>query len=478
MSDNRRPPYAEFKAKYLGEPYERSRVRSDYARSKAQLEDSYNASDRNEAMREEPRQTLFDEDDDYREDYDEKPSLRSRFLGGLRRAKNDQEDNYYEDEGQYAEDGTDEYNDYYDDYYGGDDGYDDRYGRERKGRWWIAPLIVLAVIIVFGIVAFSLYSSYQGALEPIDPKSTEEMEFKVASGATTDDIATALEEEGLTRKAFYFKIHSKLVGNDGRYREGIYALTKAMSMDKIMQTLIDGTKNTNVVKFTIPEGLTTKQTVAALVKKGLGTEEEFWNEIKNGKFDYKFLADAPKGENRLEGFLYPQTYEVFKQATPHDVIEVMLDQFDKEFTEEDYAKAKEVNLTVYEAVIVGSMIERETAVEDEKPLVARVIYNRLKINMRLQIDATIQYALPEVKKFLTYDDLKIDSPYNTYTHDGLPPTPICSPQISSIKAALYPADNDYLYYVMKPEMNGSHNFAATESEFNKYKKEYADANGL
>jgi UPF0755 protein len=476
MSDSKRPPYAEFKAEYLGETHTPPRVRPDFAEPNALFADSNNIARRDESMREKRRNTLFDDDDANREDYTKNPKRRSRVLGGSRRARNSRRENYYAGEVPHTKNESDENyesDDYYDEYYNAFD-----YGRERKSRWWIAPCIVLAVIVVIGILGLSLYGSYQGALKPIDPKNTKEMEFKVESGATTDDIAEALEEKGLTRKALYFKIRSKLMGYDGNYREGIYALTKAMSMDNIMQELITGTKNTSLVKFTVREGLTTKQTIDELVKKGLGTKKEFMNEIMNGKFDYKFLADAPKNENRLEGFLYPNTYEVYKEATPHDVLDVMLAQFDKEFTEEYYERAKEVNVTVYEAVTVASMIEKEASLDEEKPMVARVIYNRLNINMRLQIDATIQYALPEPKQFLLYSDLEIDSPYNTYKHDGLPPTPICSPQISYIKAALYPAANDYLFYVLKPALDGSHNFAATDDEFEKYKKEYARAAGI
>ncbi|MDR2610968.1 MAG: endolytic transglycosylase MltG [Clostridiales Family XIII bacterium] len=396
-----------------------------------------------------------------------------------RRKTQKKQDDYYDEaaydayEGDYDDDYY--YDDYYDDEYDGEYG-DDRY-REKRGRWWIAPMVVLIVLFIIGIVGYVMYGSYKTSLTPVDPKSVELVEFTIEKGATTDDIANALEDKGLTRNAMFFKIHSKFAGNDGRYREGIYELSKSMSMDSMMQLLIGGTQNTNIIKFTIPEGLTTKQTIKILAETGLATEEELMNEVKNGVFDYKFLEDTPAGsENRLEGFLYPKTYEVYKQATAHDAIDVMLKQFDKEFTQEFSDQAKKDNCTVYEIVTIASMIERETSVEAEKSVIARVIYNRLKKDMKLQIDATVQYALPEVKKNLTYDDLKVESPYNTYLHKGLPPGPICSPSISSIKGALWPDTNEYLYYVLKPALDGTHNFAKTDSEFEKYKKEYKDAN--
>ena len=135
-------------------------------------------------------------------------------------------------------------------------------------------------------------------------------------------------------------------------------------------------------------------------------------------------------------------------------------------------------MDINEVMTIASLIERETMVDSEKAKVASVIYNRLEIGMKLQIDATVQYAMGESKQFLTYKDLEIESPYNTYQIDGLPPGPICSPGEASIKAALYPEDTDYIYYVLSAAKDGTHKFAKTGAEFQKYKQEYKNAYGI
>jgi UPF0755 protein len=148
---------------------------------------------------------------------------------------------------------------------------------------------------------------------------------------------------------------------------------------------------------------------------------------------------------------------------------MLLNQFKADTSSIDWSKTQALGITPYKAVITASLIEREAAVDDERPLVAAVIFNRLKKDMLLQIDATVQYALPEWKDVLTYDDLKVDSPYNTYLHKGLPPGPICSPGLASLEAALNPANVDYLYYVATG--NGRHFFTSDYNEFLRVKNE-------
>jgi UPF0755 protein len=153
----------------------------------------------------------------------------------------------------------------------------------------------------------------------------------------------------------------------------------------------------------------------------------------------------------------------------------MLAQFDKLFTEEYYGKAEALGLSINEVVTIASLRERETRVPEERALVASVIMNRLNVGMPLQIDATVQFALGENKERLSYADLEVDSPYNTYKIEGLPPGPICSPRIESIEAALNPADTNYIYYVLKPELDGRHNFTNSYDEFLRFKDAYTKA---
>ncbi len=340
--------------------------------------------------------------------------------------------------------------------------------RKKNNKLWI--LIIVAVVIIAVIIAVVAINSAGG---PVDKSNNNKVSVVVEEGATTESIGDALEEKGVIGSTFIFKIKSKMAGNDGKYQPGVYSLSPSQSMTEIMDIIVSG--KSDVARFTIPEGYTTEQTMDVIVKKGLVTEEEFMDEVENGDFDYRFLSDSPSGPTRLEGYLYPDTYEVYKNATAHDIIDRMLSQFNALVTDEDYDRASELGMDMREIVTIASLIERETKVADERAKVASVVYNRLDIGMKLQIDASIQYILDEPKEHLLYSDLAIESPYNTYLNAGLPPGPICSPRIECIEAALHPEDTKYIYYVMKPELDGSHNFSETAAEFEKNKAAYKDA---
>ena len=333
-------------------------------------------------------------------------------------------------------------------------------------------LIIVAVIVVAAIVAV-LGFNMAGA--PVDSNDESKISVVIDEGSSTEDIARILNEKGLISSVGIFKFKSKLGGYDGSYQPGVYSLSVSQPMEDIMAVIASG--KSDIVRFTIPEGYSTEQTVQVLVNAQLVTKKEFMDEIQNGKFDYKFLKDAPDDKTRLEGFMYPDTYEVYRNGTAHDIIDRMLSRFDELFTDEYYDRAKELNMNVRDIVTIASLIEWETKIADEREKVAGVIYNRLEKNMKLQIDAAIQYILDEPKEHLLYSDLEVDSPYNTYRNYGLPPGPICSPRIDCIHAALNPAQNDYIYYVMAPELDGTHNFSVSASEFEKNKAAYKDAIG-
>ena len=346
----------------------------------------------------------------------------------------------------------------------------------RKRKVKIVPIVIIAIIIIALATVGILFAMYNNSLKPVDPSNTSTVMFEVADGSTTGIIAADLEDRGLIRNATFFKMRTKNTGYDGELKPGGFILSKSMSTDEIIQALLEeGANFTDVEHFTIPEGLTLRQTMASLVADGLVTEEDFMNEVVNGEFDYKFMEYLPAGENRLEGFLYPNTYEVFANASAHDIIDTMLAQFDASFTDEHYALAKNINMNILEVVTMASLIERETMVDEERPRVAGVIFNRLKKDMMLQIDATIQFILPEVKESLLYSDLEVDSPYNTYKNFGLPPGPICSPRIESINAVLNPEVHDYIFYVLDPALDGTHRFSASASEFEDNKALYYEA---
>lgn len=329
-------------------------------------------------------------------------------------------------------------------------------------------IIIAAIIVIAAIVAVITITTGGGA---VDPNDETKISVVIEEGSGTESIGETLKEKDLISSVFKFKIKSKLSGNDGNYKPGVYSLSRSQSMSEIIDVIVSG--KSDVARFTIPEGYTTKQTMETLVKAGLTTEEDFMDEVVNGDFDYDFLKDVPSGDARLEGYLYPDTYEVYKNASAHDIIDTMLSNFDGRVYE--IPNGKKSDMSLHEILTVASLIERETKVADERAKVASVIYNRIEKGMKLQIDASIQYILDEPKEHLLYSDLKVESPYNTYLHEGLPPGPICSPRVECVEAALNPANTNYLYYVMAPELDGHHNFSETAAEFEKNKAAYKKA---
>lgn len=337
---------------------------------------------------------------------------------------------------------------------------------KNKRRLLISSVIILGVIIIALSVIFSMYIANES--KPVDPDSKEYILVTIPSGTGTEGIARLLEENHLIGNTGIFKLQSKSKGYDGKFKAGQYSLSPSMSMEDIMKILMVGSDETT--RFTIPEGYDIKRTTAKLSEEGLVNAETFAREIETGQFDYEFLADAPAGPDRLEGFLFPETYDIFTTANEHDIIDKMLYQFNKVFTDEYYARAEELGMSVREVITLASIIEREAQVPEDRPIIASVFYNRLKIDMPLQSCATVQYILGEQKPVLSIKDTQIESPYNTYQNPGLPPGPIASPGADSIKAALYPADTDYLFFLAKGD--GSHAFSVTYDQFLKDKAKY------
>ena len=245
----------------------------------------------------------------------------------------------------------------------------------------------------------------------------------------------------------------------GEMHAGHYALSPAMPPRQIAARMALGETAQGVV--TVPEGYTVRQTARRLAEHHLVDEAQFLALAQTQGRTFHVGKWAPP-DNNLEGYLFPDTYTVPKGATARDVVQIMLDNFGRRVLTPRGAEARGFPGGLPAAVTLASLVEREAEVDGDRPLIAAVYRNRLKAGMRLQCDATVQYALPEHKGRLLYSDLRVNSPYNTYTHRGLPPTPIASPGLPSIQAALRPARSDYLFYVARPD--GSHVFSATLAE--------------
>ena len=225
------------------------------------------------------------------------------------------------------------------------------------------------------------------------------------------------------------------------------------------------------IKITIPEGSTSNEIISLLVKNELGEKSDYQKLISSPSDfydDFEFLNQ--KDIKTLEGFLYPSTYYFEEDAKPKDIIKEMLKLFKRNYTEELQKKQKERNMTLQEVVNLASIVEKEAVIDEDRPIIASVFYNRLDKDMPLQSDATLQYIFEERKKSMTYNDLKIDSPYNTYIQKGLPPTPIANPSIKSIKAVLEPSDTDYLYFVAS--IDGGNVYSKTYEEHKKNVEQY------
>jgi UPF0755 protein len=244
-----------------------------------------------------------------------------------------------------------------------------------------------------------------------------------------------------------------------------------MSVDEIAELIMTGTL-AETKSFMIPEGYNIKQIARKLAEEGIVSETDFYDVVQNGDFDYDFLVDCPPGTERLEGFLYPETYEIYADASAYDIVSKMLGQFFALFKVEYAEKAQEMGMSVRDIVTMASIIERESVAAEERPIMSGVFYNRLAEGMKLESCATIQYILGEPKEVLLNEDLEIESPYNTYLYEGLPPGPICSPRMASIEAALYPDENDYIFFVLSDTLDGTHKFSSDYNEFLKNKDAY------
>jgi UPF0755 protein len=290
--------------------------------------------------------------------------------------------------------------------------------------------------------------------------------FIVKSGATWTDVADQLQQQGLISSALVFRLQVRLTGSNGSLEAGTYTLKQGMTTDQIISVLENATPPVAVaVRFT--EGWRMEQEAAQLEKQSVVTASDFLSVTKSqsATFSDDFLTDRPAGAS-LEGYLFPDTYEFLQKDKASDVVTKILDNFGQHVTPAMRDQAKAQGHTLYQVLIVASIVEREAAVPSERSLIAGVYWNRLKLGQCMCADPTVQYALGQPSSWwpqLTAEarTLAPDSPFNTYNHLGFPPGPICNPGLASIQAALKPT-GDYLYFVAKGD--GTHIFSHTLQE--------------
>lgn len=329
-------------------------------------------------------------------------------------------------------------------------------------------LITLGVIFligasVAGIGGYYIYSS----LKPVDPDSEELIQIEIPLGSSGSKIASILKENNLIKDERIFYYYLRYKGASG-FQAGEYYLSPASNPDQLIEQLKEGRVYADSVRFTIAEGLNVEQIASHLASMGLVDEQRFLQVVNEGDFSqFSFIRDLPEDKDRkyrLEGFLFPETYDVAKGATEEEIITTLLRQFEKEFKAEWLEELEKRGMTLYDALKLASIVEREAVLDEERKTIAGVFINRLRDNWLLQSCATVQFVLGKQRDRLLLEDLEVESPYNTYINPGLPPSPIANPGRKAIEAVIYPEEHDYYFFVTRKDGSGGHHFAKTYEE--------------
>ena len=323
----------------------------------------------------------------------------------------------------------------------------------------------LVAWVVSGTPGTILQSEPSTAVLPT-PSGADFVTVEVAPGEGAGDIARTLEDAGVIESAPLFRILANLMGVEDEMVAGEYEFDRGMPTLQVIGRLRRGI--TMPLTVTVPEGLRSEEVALVMEREGIVTAEDFRRALASEGYGFDFLADRPPGAG-FEGYLFPATYGISRAVTAEEVVRRMLAAFDDRVTPELRQEARDAGLSLHEAVTLASIVEREAVRPDERPLIAGVFLNRLRLGMRLEADPTVQYALADdpasVERFgfwkrgLTTEDLHVASPYNTYVNGGLPPGPIASPGLASLEAVARPAQTGYLYFVARED--GSHAFAET-----------------
>lgn len=306
--------------------------------------------------------------------------------------------------------------------------------------------------IILLVVAFSSYWYYIRAINEKNSEALESMKFIVQKGEGSEEISKKLKDAGLIKSNFLFDIYAWQSGYDNKLQAGEYEMPKNLSIKEVIRTL-SSIKKREQNKIIIIEGWKIKDIARYFEENGNAKKNEFIDAVSKKSSwwdDYETLGDKPKDQD-LEGYLFPDTYLVYKDASIDDIIKKMLSNFEKKFTDDMREDAKKSGYSIHEILTLASIIEKEVSTDEDRAMVSDIFHKRLKIGIGLQSDATVNYVTGKGEIQPSYDDVAVDNPYNTYKYRGLPPGPINSPSLSSIRAAIYPKANDYLFFLTTPE---------------------------
>ena len=346
--------------------------------------------------------------------------------------------------------------------------------RKKKG---VNPLIRVILWFVFvGLTSAILAGSGWLLLSDLcafNRGGIQKVTVEVTSADTVDSVADKLQNKGLIKYKWFFMLFANFSHAEEDIGIGTYELNTDMdyrSLIKGMQST-SGNMNAETVTVTIPEGYTVEQTIKLMAKNGVNTEEKLMEAAQKADFDYKYINNDSEDINRLEGYLFPDTYEFYVGHDAKGALNKLISTFDRKMNDDRLALVEASDYSLKEIVIIASLIEKETDGTDQDKI-ASVIYNRLKDNGShgtygvLNIDAALLYGLPDHEGALTNDDKAVDTPYNLYKYAGLPPTAIANPGIDAIDAALRPAETNFYYYALGKD--GRHHYSTTLQEHNNF----------
>jgi len=340
-----------------------------------------------------------------------------------------------------------------------------------KKRTALFSTALLGVILL--LMSVGSYAYIQRAINtPLSKKKVEKREFTIREGENVGQIAYNLEKERLINGKDYFRIYVWQRGLAGRLQAGNYELSPSMTIPEIVELFVSGKVKSDEISVTIPEGFSNKEIDERLAKNGLIKKGEFLNFDKNITLDlskYDFLKDKPNNVG-LQGYYFPDTYVYHKGSSVEEITKKMLDNFDRRLSNSLREEIRRQGKSIFEVVILASIVEKEAKYPEDMKMIAGIFQNRLKMGKPLESDATINYITGSGRSQSTYEDIQIDSPYNTYKYPGLPPGPISNPGLEAIKAVVYPAKTDYLYFLTKKD--GKAVFSKTYEEHLRNKKKY------
>jgi len=343
--------------------------------------------------------------------------------------------------------------------------------------------VLLIILIVGGVLIFNIYNYIVSSLEPLNAKSEQKVEVVIPNGSSNKAIGEILEKEKIIKSGMVFNYYTKFNNLTG-FQAGTYQFSASMDLDAISEALKNGdvTEKTAQAKLTIPEGYDIDQIGDVIAEKTAFTKNDFLSLISDTDFFNTLLASYPNllqsaseatdVRYRLEGYLFPATYNYYDDMTLKELVTAMVAKTDSVMSKY-YTQIKQKNMSVHEVLTLASLVEKEGVTDDDRKNIAQVFFNRIAADMPLQSDISILYSLGEHKEDVMISDTQVDSPYNLYTNTGYGPGPFDNPSEQSIQAVLDPTANNYYYFVADTS-TGKVYFAATYDEHLVNKEKYVD----